>query len=223
MVLGRCNERKGLAQRANMKALTHAVFLLSPANLGGQRGRMLFNPSAKFLLAQSLRSGEGAVLAEVFSFVSGLYFRGKATYAQAFARPPRDLAGGFVISPSEGLISLTERVTVERLRRWAETSIDANNPAFTAPLLQDAAALERAYGATTQFVLLGSVATDKYVVPLTRVFGDHLYFPAEFLGRGDMSRGSLLLRSARAGQELAYIPVEGAARRGPRAAARATS
>ena len=47
----------------------------------------------------------------------------------------------------------------------------------------------------TQFVLLGSVATDKYVGPLLDVFGDRLYFPATFAGRGDMSRGGLLLRA----------------------------
>jgi len=68
------------------------------------------------------------------------------------------------------------------------------------------------------------VATNKYVRPLTRVFGDHLLFPPSFVGIGDMSRGSILLRAARDGNELAYAPVEGAIRHGPRtlrAAARA--
>jgi hypothetical protein len=67
-------------------------------------------------------------------------------------------------------------------------------------------------------VLLGSVASDKYVRPLTRVFGDHLLFPSDFIGRGDLSRGGLLLRAARDGRELVYQPVEGAQRHGPRAA-----
>ena len=67
-------------------------------------------------------------------------------------------------------------------------------------------------------VLLGSIATSKYVEPLLEVFGDRLLFPAEFVGRGDMSRGGLMLRSARAGAELTYVPVAGATRRGPRPA-----
>ena len=93
-------------------------------------------------------------------------------------------------------------------------------PASPDPLVQHAVALERAHGARTRFVLLGSVATDKYVEPLTKVFGDHLLFPPDFVGRGDMSRGALLLRAARAGEELPYAPVEGARRHGPRALGR---
>ena len=177
----------------------------------------MFNPEASFPLARQLHSADGAPLGALFSFVSGLYFRGKATYAQAFGRPPPELSGGLVISAGEGLRFLHERVTVDRLRAWAEVDIDEQNPRFTEPLVEHAEALERAYGATARFVLLGSVASDKYVRPLTRVFGDHLLFPPDFVGRGDMSRGALLLRAAREGRELDYAPVEGAVRHGPRA------
>lgn len=189
---------------------------MSPANLGGERARIVLNPAAGFPLAQQLRSREGAPLGQVFSFVSGLYFRGKATYAEAFGRPPPEISGGLVISAGEGLRSLYERVTVERLRSWAEVSVDERNERFTAPLIDHAAALERAYGASTRFVLLGSVASDKYVIPLTRVFGDHLLFPADFVGRGDMSRGAMLLRAARSGAEMDYVPIEGTQRHGVR-------
>jgi hypothetical protein len=153
----------------------------------------------------------------VFAFVSGLYFRGKKAYAEAFGRPPPGLSGGLVISPGEGLRFLHEPVTVERLRGWAAVDIDAGNRRFVDPLVQHAVALERAHGTDTRFVLLGSVASDKYVVPLTRVFGDHLLFPPDFVGRGDMSRGAVLLRATRSGQELRYAPVEGAIRHGARA------
>jgi hypothetical protein len=66
-------------------------------------------------------------------------------------------------------------------------------------------------------VLLGSVATTKYLDVLRDVFAESLCFPADFVGRGDMSRGALLLRSASAGTELAYVAVSSApARHGPR-------
>ncbi len=122
-----------------------------------------------------------------------------------------------MISAGEGLRFPHEPVTLARLARWAPVEIDAANPSFTRPLVEHAQALERAHGATTRFVLLGSIATDKYVQPLTSVFGDRLLFPTDFIGRGDMSRGALLLRAARAGHELAYEPVAGARRHGPRA------
>jgi len=193
------------------------VFLISPANLGGQRAKLVFNPMADFEMARRLRSSEGAPLGEVFAFVSGLYFRGKKTYAEVFGRPPPSLSGGLVISPSEGLRHLQEHVTRERLLAWAEVSIDGGNPRFTGPLVEQAVAMERVHGARTRFVLLGSVATDKYVGPLTKVLGERLLFPVDFVGRGDMSRGALLLQAARTGIELAYAPVETAVRRGPRA------
>jgi predicted kinase len=153
----------------------------------------------------------------VFAFVSGLYFRGKKTYAEAFGRPPPALPPGLVISPTEGLRFLHERVTVARLRGWAEVDIDDRNPRFVEPFVRHVRALDQAHGRDTRFVLLGSVATDKYVRPLTDVFGERLLFPPDFVGRGDMSRGALLLRAARAGEELAYAPVQGALRRGSRA------
>jgi predicted kinase len=194
------------------------MFLLSPANLGGQRARLVFRPAASFPLAEQLRSAEGAPLGELFSFVSGLYFRGKMTYAQAFGRVPAGLSGGLVISPAEGLRFLHERVTLDRLREWADVDIDEKNRRFTEPLMAHAAALDATYGARMRIVLLGSVATDKYVGPLSRVFGNRLLFPEDFVGRGDMSRGAILLRAARAGRELSYAPVAETARHGRRPA-----
>jgi len=177
---------------------------------------LILRPDADLPLAQQLRSPSGAPLREVFSFISSLYFRGKATYAQAFGRPPEGLDAALVISPGEGLRAVDEPLTLERVRAWSSVPIDERNASFTEPLVRDAEHLERGYGATTRFVLLGSVASNKYVRPLTRVLGDHLLFPPAFVGRGDMSRGGLLLRAVRAGTELDYAPVEGALVRGPR-------
>jgi hypothetical protein len=64
--------------------------------------------------------------------------------------------------------------------------------------------------------LLGSIATGKYSDLLLDIFGDRLLFPTEFVGRGDMSRGGLLLRCVREERELAYQPVIGAVRHGKR-------
>jgi len=164
-----------------------------------------------------LQSG-GASIGELFSFVSSLYFRGKVAYATAFGRPPSGLSGGLVITPGEGLCFLDEPVTLERLRGWATVAVDSRNPRFTEPLVHHAVALASAHGTTTRFVLLGSVASNKYVDPLVRVFGNRLLFPADFVGRGDMSRGGLLLRAASDGRELAYAPIEGTTRHGPRPA-----
>ena len=65
-------------------------------------------------------------------------------------------------------------------------------------------------------MLLGSIATGKYADVLLDILGDRLLFPPSFVGRGDMSRGGLLLRCVRAGMELPYEPLRGAIRHGPR-------
>jgi predicted kinase len=196
----------------------YTFFLISPANLAGVRGKLIFNPAATFPLATRLRSAEGAPLGSVFSFVSGLYFRGKMAYAEAFGRAPEGVSGGLVISPVEGLRFLYEPVDVPRLQGWAEVDIDEHDPRFTEPLVEHASALWRTFGDDARYVLLGSVATDKYVKPLGDVFGERRLYPPDFIGRGDMSRGALLLRAARAGAELPYAPVLGARRQGRRAA-----
>lgn len=177
---------------------------------------MLVAPAAGFDLAKRLRSPGGAPLGEAFSFVSELYFRGKLTYARRFARPPQGIPGVLVISPGEGLRVADEPLTAQRMRAWAEVDIDAENERYLQPLQAHAAALSEAAPAPCRFVLLGSIATAKYVTPLLTHFGPRLVFPPAFVGRGDMSRGGLLLRSARAGEELPYTPVAGALRRGPR-------
>jgi hypothetical protein len=187
-----------------------SVMLLSPARLDGKRAEILMNPGADFALAEALRTPDGAPLGAVFSFLSGLYFRGKATYAREFARGPEGLPKALVITAGGGLCPLDERVTLDRLRGWARVSVHEDNPHFTAPLFRHASELLSAHGAGARFVLLGSVATNKYVAPLLEVFGDSLLFPRDFAGLGDMSRGALLLRAAREKHELSYAPVSDA-------------
>jgi len=188
------------------------IFLLSPANLNGDRGKMLFAPEARFELAQALRSREGAALGEVFSFVSSLYFRGKAAYAAKFASPATP-PGAWVITPGGGLCELGERVSKTRLEGWQRVLVSERNPHFTAPLARHVSALSDRVSPETRFVLLGSVASKKYVVPLLELLGSRLFFPTQFAGLGDMSRGALLLRCVREGRELQYSSVSSLRRR----------
>jgi hypothetical protein len=189
------------------------VFLLSPAHCGGERARMVLSPQAAFPLARQLRTARGAPLGDVFSFVSGLYFRGKLAYARAFAA---DEAGVLVITAHAGLRPAAMSVTADELRAAARVDISLSNPTYRQALEKSAAALGAALAPDSRVVLLGSIASDKYVSILGRVLGERLVFPVDFVGRGDMSRGGLLLRCVREGRELEYVPVLGAIRHGAR-------
>ena len=176
---------------------------------------------ATFDLAVQLRAREGAPIGDVFAFLSGLYFRGKLAYARAFARPPDPAspisgAGAFVITPSAGLRAVDTLVTLDALRAFARVDISVDNPRYRRPLEASARAIDGDIGPDCQVVLLGSIASPKYVDILQAIFGDRLRFPADFVGRGDMSRGGLMLRCVSSGDELDYIPVAGAIRNGKR-------
>jgi hypothetical protein len=184
------------------------VFLLSPAHCGGERAGLLMAPGASFELARRLRAAE-ATLGEVFAFCSSLYFRGKLAYAERFGLP-------LVITPNAGLRPADDRIDLAALRAAARVDIRAGNARYRTPLLASARAVAETLGPDAPVTLLGSIATDKYVDVLLDVFGERLTFPPAFVGRGDMSRGGLLLRAVRAGVELEYAPVAGAVRHGPR-------
>jgi hypothetical protein len=192
------------------------IFLLSPAYAGGQRARMILNERAEFELARKLRGKRGAPIAEVFTFLSGLYFRGKIAYASAFARPATGTPGVFVITPTRGLVDAGTRIQLDDLREFATVDIQGDDPRFRAPIERDARALAKKLPAHSEIVLLGSIATGKYVDVLLASFGGQLRFPIDFVGRGDMSRGGLMLRCATDGQELPYIAVAGAIVNGKR-------
>jgi hypothetical protein len=184
---------------------------------------MVLSERAAFPLALRLRTPEGASIGEVFSFLSGLYFRGKLAYARAFAAPPdRESpisgAGVFVITPTAGLRSADTPVTIDALRAFAKVDVTPANPKYRLPLERSARAIEADIGPDCAVVLLGSIASPKYVDVLQGIFGDRLVFPVDFVGRGDMSRGGLMLRCVSTSEELQYIPVAGAVRHGQRPA-----
>ena len=192
--------------------MASTYFLLSPARCDGRRAQQLLAPDATFSLAVELREPHGAPIGDVFAFVSGLYFRGKLTYARAFAPDPAVR----VITTNRGLLPPGEPVGPRDLTDFAAVDLSDAGEEFLVPFLRDAQRLRASAPAGSRFVLLGSIATNKYVTPLVEVFGEELLFPRDFIGRGDMSRGGLLLRAASAKQQLDYIPVATATRHGKR-------
>jgi hypothetical protein len=192
-----------VAEAAHLHA---RIFLLSPANASGIKGQRLLNPRGESELALRLRDA-GAPLGEVYRFISSLYFRGKLDYAEKFQNPPRGVAGVHIITGA-GLMLPETVITLSDLRRISATSIDAKNSHYRLPLDMDLLRLRELVGDETDVILLGSVATSKYITPIRGVFGERLLFPRDFLGLGDMSRGSILLRCCAQGAELAYLSVE---------------
>lgn len=191
------------------------VFLLSPANMAGVRAKFLLNPKAPFPLARKFHD-KGLPLAEVFTFTSGLYFRGKINYARHFASANRrDIVR--VITSNAGLVDPDTVVGPREIAAYGMTEIDPADPKYHGPLRRDAQRLAQRTGGGP-VILLGSIATPKYRHVLLDVFGERLFFPIDFVGRGDMSRGALLLRAVEADEELAYASVHDAVFTGRRAA-----
>jgi hypothetical protein len=189
------------------------VFLLSPANCNGVRAGWILRPKARSELARRLRSPEGASLAEVFSFLSALYFRGKLAYARTFARPPLPSAGVLLITATAGLMPDGALVRLSTLRGFSRVPISVKNRRYRSALLRGVTQLSRNIGPDCEVVLLGSIATGKYLDILNQALGDQLRVPAEFVGLGDMSRGALLLRCVKEQRELNYISVAAASER----------
>src|SRR5262249_1714718 len=102
------------------------------------------------------------------------------------------------------------------LRSFRGVPIHTSQRSYYRPLNDSASRLSSSLPADAEIVLLGSIGTGKYVDPLLAIFENRLVFPEEFVGRGDMSLGGLMLRCVDSKQELKYIPVLGAVRHGKR-------
>lgn len=189
------------------------IFLLSPANCNGVRAGWILRPGARSDLARRLRTPEGASLAEVFSFLSALYFRGKLAYARAFAQPPVPSSGVLLITATAGLMPDGALVRMSTLRGFSRVPINVKNRRYRSALLRGVKQLALEIGPECEVVLLGSIATGKYLDILNQELGDQLRVPAEFVGLGDMSRGALLLRCVKEQRELNYISVAAASER----------
>ena len=134
--------------------------------------------------------------------MSGLYFRGKLAYAQRFGRLPDGRPSTLIITPSAGLRPAESIVHAAELLAFASVDVHEGDARYREPLDRDLAGLKRGLPAEARVVLLGSIATQKYVETLVAAVGARLHYPPSFIGRGDMSRGGLLLRASRSGVEL---------------------
>lgn len=195
-----------------LRGMPSRIFLLSPANLGGTRAKQLMSPRARFDVALRYRTEEGVEIADAFAFMSSLYFRGKIAYARRFAVPCAAIGGDgiFVITSGFGLVPQDWRLTEERVKRMQRIDVDVSARNYVKPLRDHARTIATSLAAEpdAEVVLLGSVATGKYVDVLRPILGDRLRFPALFAGLGDMSRGGLMLRAAREGRELQYTTLD---------------
>src|SRR5215208_6322493 len=115
----------------------HRIFLLSPAFCGGKRAQLLFRSEAKFDLGRRLQAGEKIPIGDIFSFLSGLYFRGKIAYAQRFGRPPAPLSPAFVITAGCGLVSAESSLDFKGLTSFRDVPIDYRDDRYRRPLERD--------------------------------------------------------------------------------------
>ena len=188
-------------------AMSRRVFLLSPASTSGRRAKQLMSPRAQFPTAQRYQAGE-VMIAEAFAFMSALYFRGKIAYALHFGGADNS----YVIAPGFGLVPPTWTLDEKRMKKMSRTDVDIKDRTYVKTLRDSAGKLE---GSVDEVVLLGSIASGKYVDILLPIFGDRLRFPHAFAGLGDMSRGGLMLRAVRANCELEYVTLDKPRHRGP--------
>jgi hypothetical protein len=128
------NTQRGADKIGRVK--TTRVFLLSPANCRGRRAQQVLSPKAAFSVAARLRA-DGVPIGELFAHMSGLYFRGKITYARKFGR-------AFVITPDQGCCPPRPTITSQVLTRFADAEIDLGNPGYRMPLEQTARELGEA-------------------------------------------------------------------------------
>jgi hypothetical protein len=197
------------------------AFLISPATAHGPRARSLWRPGSNSTLARQLRE-EGVPLGDVFTFLSGLYFRGKLEYARAFAHPSGEETGGvYIITMTDGLVSPDARISLADLERYALCREGA--AAAISTLESTARGLFQRIGSDGGVILLGSVGTGKYTDLLAPIFGERLLFPRDVLHIGQLARGALFLHRARERHELDYIPVAEIIRAGRRASIRPES
>jgi hypothetical protein len=109
---------------------------------------------------------------------------------------------------------------LSRLRGFARVPISKRNPLYRRSLRRDLSKLTAQLEADCEIILLGSIASSRYLDILSEALGPRLKVPLDFVGMGDMQRGALLLRCIRENRELSYIEAAAIAARGLRKTAR---
>jgi hypothetical protein len=137
---------------------------------------MLLREQADFDLAVKLRQGT-ATIGEIYTFMSGLYFRGKMAYAEAFRAAPPGIPPGVVIVPGVGLVPPETAVDVGQLRTVADVPVDEGNHVYRSALLRAARLLDEYAGSACSYVLLGSIASGKYTGRSLRFLASASCFP----------------------------------------------
>src|SRR5262245_13421578 len=107
----------------------HRIFLLSPARIGGARSAMLLREQAEFDVAVRLRQGRASI-GEVYAFISGLYFRGKLAYVEAFGDVREGVPPAVVMVPGFGLVPPGAVLNTEQLVSTGRVEVDEGNEAF---------------------------------------------------------------------------------------------
>ena len=183
------------------------VFVLSPATTHGAKARVLTASEPRTPAARQLHGPQGMTLGEVFTYLSGLYFRGKLAYARVFAAAPPCLGGAgiYVITPTDGLLDPDSALGVSDLERFASAA--EGSAAGRVAFEKAVQSLERAMGPSCDVILLGSVGSGKYSDVLEPVLGDRLLFPRRLYKEGQLQRGAMLLEHAERGEELEYAPL----------------
>jgi hypothetical protein len=179
------------------------IFLLSPANMRGPRGKQLLTRCARLQASRTL----AVTIEDAFIYTSSLYFRGKMAYAKQFVVAPAACGGEgiYIIAPGYGLVRPNWPIALPKLQRLSQVPVDSRVKDYRQPLVKSARALARKLPADTKVVLLGSLMPGKYLHVLRPIFRERLIVPQKFIGMGDMRRGALLLRAAFCGQELEYV------------------
>ena len=158
--MAKAERKAALCSRSIGRFANDADVFASPAYAGGRRAQMLLVITPTFSLARRLQDSDLVSLGEVFTFLSGLYFRGKLAYANAFAQP--DLSRVLVITPTRGARAEPQPASLCLICGNSRKSISKKAiPRYRRPLERDLRRLVRRLTPACEVVLLGSVATGK--------------------------------------------------------------
>ena len=131
----------------------------------------------------------------------------QATYASRFGRPPPSLPPALVITPTRGLQSPSLPISRSLIEEFA--SLDWHRPTRAFWIRSSRVRVSFVHRSSQRCAWSCSGASRRAGTSSRWRASSRAgcNYPAEFVGRGDMSRGGLLLRHAEEGRELDYVPL----------------